>query len=429
MSAVSSRKGAIAAALLAGVLVLTIVIQFVLSRDGSDPGARLPAPFACGDSWMVEPIELDPINGWTMTPGGDQQLTGSEPIYASDRATVSNVVQDNGSLTLTLDYGSVFAVYSGLAGELSLVVPETGEQVIAGQPLGRRATGRAVEIRFWDNRTGSGVDDSPALITFEGSIGGAAVVSTNCQGEAAQHLRQSSPPDFDGDGVADRLDVVGKVGRVSFGTGSEPVVLSSPIDMSEIAVGDFDGDGSSDLFWADGDRWRLASGAIGEWEELQGSRLTVDELLFGDLNGDGRTDVFVATGETWRYASGGTERWNGLRRSAVLASDLTLADFDGDGFDDVFQATGTLWRYSARGIGPWARLSSSQFTEADLRFGDYDGDGKTDVLRSGDGTLHLAWAGRPGWTNLAIPFDSATELFTQDRDLDGRVEIVNVVDQ
>ena len=59
------------------------------------------------------------------------------------------------------------------------------------------------------------------------------------------------------------------------------------------------------------------------------------EIAAGDFDGDGRTDVFLANGTAWFYSRGGIGQWGFLRPSNKRIGDLGFADIDNDGITDV----------------------------------------------------------------------------------------------
>jgi Right handed beta helix region/FG-GAP-like repeat len=71
---------------------------------------------------------------------------------------------------------------------------------------------------------------------------------------------------------------------------------------------DFDGDGTDDRFLATGETWWYASRGTGPWTYLNTSERLLSELRLGDVNGDGRCDV--AAGDN--ISRGGTEPWRPL---------------------------------------------------------------------------------------------------------------------
>lgn len=141
-------------------------------------------------------------------------------------------------------------------------------------------------------------------------------------------------------------------------------------------VGDFDGDGKSDLFVFNGTNWsnrwfgmfkstgtgftlsaRLQND-LGGWQ--MGSN---DQYYIGDFSGDGKADVYVFNGTNWdrcwfgMFRSTGT----GIQRSALYDRNLPgwqmarndrhyVGDFDGDGKDDIYVFNGADWSITYLGM-------------------------------------------------------------------------------
>ena len=136
--------------------------------------------------------------------------------------------------------------------------------------------------------------------------------------------------------------------------------------LERLRFGDFDGDGRTDAFKANGSTWTYSSGASSRWAEppLAYSGYTVDELRFGNFDDDARTDVFGIQGEQWSWSEDGRSRWQ--RLNDLLEDDLdslVFADFDGNGRTDIAQSRevdGTIeWRVSRDGTGGWTPLRTS----------------------------------------------------------------------
>src|SRR5262249_20124590 len=115
-------------------------------------------------------------------------------------------------------------------------------------------------------------------------------------------------------------------------------------------------------------------------------------LLLGDFDGDGRTDVVTKKGDSLWVSWGGISDWEPLNPSddnlaRVRLIDLHVGKFldhpPGDQRDDIFLADGTTWFLSSGGSGPFNPVNTSHKRVSDLLFGvfAYDGDGKkTDVF-------------------------------------------------
>ena len=116
-----------------------------------------------------------------------------------------------------------------------------------------------------------------------------------------------------------------------------------------------------------------------------GNRYDVDystELATGDFDRDGRTDVFVANGTAWFYSSAGIRPWQYLRASNKRIGELGFADIDNDGITDVLyrDPSGGLGYVKSGTAAPLTPLTSVPVPIKDLRFGDFDGDGLTDIF-------------------------------------------------
>jgi hypothetical protein len=110
----------------------------------------------------------------------------------------------------------------------------------------------------------------------------------------------------------------------------------STVPLRDLALGDFDGDGLTDVFSADGTAWRYHPGGRGAITLSAPNDLRVGKLRFADLSGDGRTDVFYGNGRRWRYKDGGAGAWIELAIASEESAQVWLANFDGNRRADVF---------------------------------------------------------------------------------------------
>ena len=178
--------------------------------------------------------------------------------------------------------------------------------------------------------------------------------------------------------------------------------------ITDLAVGDFDGDQAADLFLATGNEWFWAPGGR-SWAVLAplGGRTT--DLLFGDLTGDRKTDVFGVVGNQWEIVAGGTTRWQSLGPALTsTTAGLVVADFDGDGFADVARTvpgalfTSAQWQYAARGAGGFVTLRAGDPQNvASLPVGRFDGDAKADLLEWSSGRFAISSGATGSVTTLS----------------------------
>jgi hypothetical protein len=209
--------------------------------------------------------------------------------------------------------------------------------------------------------------------------------------------------------------------------------FSMPNPTGEFLIGDFDGDGKSDIFMATGAGWYYSPGANAEWRFLSAKRERIGSLLIGDFDGDGRSDVFTQVDDRWLVSWGGRSDWQLLSENhtgpvnhaikGVL--DFVIGNFVGDRKSDVFYADGTTWWVSDGGTQPFVEYATSSYKRPDLLFGDFDRSGKTEVA----GVVAHQWMFVPAngvhqWTALRSELTATMDgLFAADFDSDGITDI------
>jgi FG-GAP-like repeat len=158
---------------------------------------------------------------------------------------------------------------------------------------------------------------------------------------------------------------------VVFSTGTEwqfsSAGIANPVrlkvggtDISRCVFGDFDGNGRTDALYATGSTWFLSRDSRDIWSTIRSSSVTAPNLRVGDFDGDGSDEVFAVENgrwSVWRLGWTNVYPLNGALTSS--ASGLVVGDFDGDGYDDIAQTSGTGWRYSRGGSTPWTPLRGS----------------------------------------------------------------------
>jgi hypothetical protein len=263
--------------------------------------------------------------------------------------------------------------------------------------------------QFHNNISIQGKDDA---VQFKVSEGILAVAIAN----ADKLLRISaSPNQFDHNNIA---------------YGSSVRALSS--GQGNLGVGDFDGDGTDDLFLATGEGWYYSPSGSVAWRFLSNKTETLDQLLFGDFDGDGRTDVVTIHGGTLVVSWGGVSEWEVLNTHLApgAIADMATGNFIGDSRSDIFFADGKTWFVSDAGSGPFVIVQTSSFRVKDLRFGDFNGDGRTDVFGVGSKNWQVSFSPTSGtglfssWHTLRAKLtDNVDGLIVADFNGDGIADV------
>jgi hypothetical protein len=205
-------------------------------------------------------------------------------------------------------------------------------------------------------------------------------------------------------------------GSSSYGAYSQVVGTH---DWLAVGAGDFDGNGTADVFYRnlrDGRNLTLNDAAWGDWSGIYPATtvatLTWKVAGIGDFDADGRSDVL------WRNSTTGQ---NAIWRSSTAATRLAVAtvsnldwqvaavgDFNGDRRSDI------LWRNSRTGANVIWKSGSSLTPQAVtgvtnlawkvVATGDFNGDGKWDLAWRNSATgANVIWKSANAATPQALP--------------------------
>jgi hypothetical protein len=259
-------------------------------------------------------------------------------------------------------------------------------------------------------------------------------------------MTHHAPNDFNGDGRSEVLwrsdtGVLGEsLGQADGGFAGNPIVnVPVSTDWKIAGIGDFNGDGYSDILWRN-PTTGVISESLGQpdggfaYNPVVNVEVSTDWQVagIGDFNGDGRSDILwrnPATGvisQSLGQADGGFA-YNAIVNVAV-GTDWQLeaiGDFNGDGRSDI------LWRKSGMpSTGPGTAHITESLGQADGGFaatpvdvgvgnndrivatGDFNGDGRSDILwrDAGTGALSVSLCGPDG--NFAGTTGVITQLGT-----------------
>ncbi len=200
------------------------------------------------------------------------------------------------------------------------------------------------------------------------------------------------------------------------GRGAPQTLFRLDRTLDQIRVGDFDGNGTSDLLYSVGTvsattSWRAYPGlrtraGFGPSVHVQTSDIPVTALVVGDFDniaGDDLLQVRASGDLKISYSTGagfahGTWRLKGNLKVSV--SSLRVGDFDGDQYDDLFYASGGQWwvAYGVAGLGLFLAprsVASSAKGVASLGFGHFDSGPSTDVLTITSDGWRVLYGGQP----------------------------------
>jgi serralysin len=323
----------------------------------------------------------DTLTGGT---GNDRFLFGA-PSDGLD--TITDFLSGSDQLALS---GAGF----GLIGTGSL------QAVGVGFVLGPTATSAGPTVLYSDN---------VFYFDTDGTGAGAAVAIANVGGVSANYLGVATPTmaggavlqtgDFNGDGTTDILWEQGNHQVSQWLMQANGIMSQTALgstgsgEWDAIATGDFDNDGHTDILWGNAN-----TGDVIQW--LMGNNGPTSQTLLGnasggwsvfstaDYTGDGKTDFI------WQRSSDGlliewTMNGSSIATQAVLGSSsggwsvVSTGDFNGDGANDLIWEgpSGQVieWLMGAGGVASQSAIGSAQGWSV-IASGDFNGDGKSDLL-------------------------------------------------
>ncbi|MEU9234559.1 FG-GAP-like repeat-containing protein [Streptomyces subrutilus] len=218
---------------------------------------------------------------------------------------------------------------------------------------------------------------------------------------------------INGDAVDDVVGVEASTGKLwlykgsstgTIATGSQRVEIGSGgwNGMSNLAGGDFTGDGKDDIIAAEESSGKLylypgTGSGLGARKEIgSGGWNGMQDVIGGDFTGDGKADIAgveKSTGKLWLYKGNGAGSVGGGGSRVMIGSggwkgmhDLVAMDIDNDGKADVVGAetsTGKLFLYKSNGTGLNARTeigSGGWNGMNDLTGGDFTSNANDDLV-------------------------------------------------
>jgi hypothetical protein len=179
----------------------------------------------------------------------------------------------------------------------------------------------------------------------------------------AGRLSDLAVGDFDGDGNDDLFLATGAEWfRAPGGMNWTPFAVSS-FHREDLAFGNFtSGDAITDVLGSVGGQYQIVANGGTTWEPIGPARTsTLAGTAVGDFDGDGMSDVarlgIASLTPAWQYSSGARSSWKTLRHTSEPIIDKPIGLFDGDAWSDVMLWAGLYFEYAPTGRNPVQRLS------------------------------------------------------------------------
>ncbi|MFF5155163.1 N-acetylmuramoyl-L-alanine amidase [Streptomyces sp. NPDC000348] len=397
----------------------TLGISYLGNFESARPSRAALDSIARVVAWKFGMYGIDPTGKVTLTSGTEAGVTG-------------NKIDKGESVTLPRVFGHRDTNYTACPGanlypKLSLIASLAGNpgvshalatsdhnrdglaDLVAGTPKASSGGGSVTVIPGGPNGPVTGAkrtltQNSPGVPGSDesGDGFGTSTAWGDVNGDGYADLAIGVPGENDTSGHTDRGGVAVMYGpelNTGFSYSTSGVTQTGAKLGTTVAVGDFDGDGTADVFAAGtggGGNWNARhTGGATAYGTLTGSTGSVSYLdaASGDFNRDGYADIALnyrdtgGTGRVVRFAGSAS----GLTKAGVISvkggRSIAAGDFNGNGYDDI--VIGQPVAAESGGSAPGGRITmvlgtSTGFTTTGMRTLHQDTSGVPGSNESGD---------------------------------------------
>ena len=179
-----------------------------------------------------------------------------------------------------------------------------------------------------------------------------------------------------------------------------------------VALADLEGDGQGEVIAGSDDNniYALSSDGRLLWRYTTGSRVT--EVVVHDLEGDGGQEILAGSWDGYLYLLGGDGELRWRTYLSGGATDIRVADLQKDGLGEIIVASeeGEVAAFTSEGERLWSYEAGGYIREIDV----YDIEGQKIVVGSSEGVIYLLSSeGQPLWRRdmgSSIPTLGTTEI-------------------